>query len=237
MGGLVRNLDRDMVFNLCQYGMGEVWKWGGDVGGQCWRTTGDLGLEKGPACPGFYTIAFKNAEHFEYAGPGRWNDPDYILIGHVGDADNGAHLPGRQSLTADEQYSYMSMWALMAAPLFYSGDMGALDDFTLNVLCNAEVIDVDQDPLGKQARIVRKTNDEFVLAKPLEDGSVAVGLFNLTREPRTIEAGWADLKIDGRRQVRDVWRQKNIGSSAGPYSATVAPHGVVLVRLASGNIR
>ena len=129
------------------------------------------------------------------------------------------------------------MWALMAAPLFYSGDMGHLDEFTLNVLCNAEVIDLDQDPLGKQARIVRKTDDEFILAKPLEDGSVAVGLFNLTREPRTIEAGWADLKIDGRRQVRDVWRQKNIGFSAGPYSATVAPHGVVLVRLASGNIR
>jgi alpha-galactosidase len=71
MGELLRNLDRDVVFNLCQYGRNEVWKWGGDVGGQCWRTTGDLGLEKDTDLPGFYSIAFKNAEHFEYARPGR----------------------------------------------------------------------------------------------------------------------------------------------------------------------
>ena len=125
----------------------------------------------------------------------------------------------------------MSMWALMASPLIYSGDMAQLDDFTLNVLCNAEVIDLDQDPLGKQARIVRKTTDEFILAKPLEDGSLAVGLFNLTKAPRTIEVGWADLNIDGRQQVRDVWHQKGLGDAAGRYSATVSAHGVSLVRL------
>jgi alpha-galactosidase len=140
-------------------------------------------------------------------------------------------------LTADEQYSYMSMWTLMAAPLFYSGDLAHLDEFILNVLCNAEVIDLGQDPLGRQARIVRKTNDEFILAKPFEDRSVALGFFNLTKAARTIEAGWADLMVEGRQQVRDVWRQKNIGHSAGRYSATVAPHGVALVRLTPANVR
>jgi alpha-galactosidase len=98
MGELVRNLNRDLVFNLCQYGRGEVLKWGGDVGGQCWRTTGDLGVEKNTELPGFYKIAFQNAEHFEYARPGRWNDPDYILIGHIGDTHNRSVLPpGRRS--------------------------------------------------------------------------------------------------------------------------------------------
>jgi alpha-galactosidase len=231
MGEIVRNLDRDLVFNLCQYGRGDVWKWGGDVGGQCWRTTYDLGAEKDKELPGFYSIAFQNAPHFEYARPGGWNDPDYILIGYVGDARKPDVPSRRTNLTADEQYSYMSMWALMASPLIYSGVMAQLDDFTLNVLCNAEVIDLDQDPLGKQARIVRKTTDEFILAKPLEDGSLAVGLFNLTKAPRTIEVGWADLNIDGRQQVRDVWHQKGLGDAAGRYSATVSAHGVSLVRL------
>jgi alpha-galactosidase len=125
----------------------------------------------------------------------------------------------------------MSMWALMAAPLFFSGDMGRLDAFTLNVLCNAEVIDIDQDALGKQARIVRKSAEEFVLAKLLEDGSVAVGLFNLMKSPKPMAATWDELGISGKRRVRDVWRQQNVGSANGQWSTTVNGHGVALVRL------
>ena len=233
MGAILRGLDRDMVFNLCQYGMGDVWKWGGEVGGHCWRTTGDLGLEKDTRLPGFYSVGFKNAEHSEFAGPGRWNDPDYILIGSVGNAQRWARNdpPKPTSLTADEQYSYMSMWALMAAPLFFSGDMNYLDEFTLNVLTNNEVIDIDQDPAGKQARIIRRSEDEFVLAKPMEDGSLAVGLFNLRNTPGTVAVDWAALGMTGQRRVRDVWRQKDLAPAADRYAAEVNAHGVMLVRL------
>ena len=209
MGGILKQQPRDIVFNLCQYGMGEVWKWGAEVGGHSWRTTGDLGLEKNERLPGFYSIGFKNAEHAEYAGPGRWNDPDYILIGYVGNAHNIEEPPKPTALTRHEQYSYMSMWALMAAPLFYSGDITRLDPFTLNVLNNAEVIAVDQDVLGRQGRIVRKTDDEFVLVKPLEDGSIAVGLFNLSEARRDITVTAADLGVSGRQRVRDLWRWKD----------------------------
>ncbi len=134
--------------------MGNVWKWGGDVG-NCWRTTGDLGAARDTQLPGFYSIGFSNAKHWQYARPGAWNDPDYILIGWIG-ANHGKEFK-RTTLTPNEQYSYMSMWSLMAAPLIFSGDMTKLDAFTLNVLCNAEVIAVDQDPLGKQAKILRQT--------------------------------------------------------------------------------
>ncbi len=123
MGNALKKQNRDIVFNLCQYGRSNVWEWGKDVGGNCWRTTGDLGLEKDTRLPGFYSIAFKNAEPFAYAGPGHWNDPDYILIGTVGDARKRGE-PKLTQLSADEQYSYMSLWALMAAPLIFSGDMG-----------------------------------------------------------------------------------------------------------------
>jgi alpha-galactosidase len=230
MGAILPQLDRDIVFNLCQYGMGDVWTWGGEVGGNCWRTTGDLGLAGGSDLPGFYHIGLSNAQHWQYAKPGQWNDPDYILIGWVGDAHKQAE--GKPTtLTPNEQYSYMSMWCLMAAPLIFSGDMDKLDDFTLNVLCNAEVIEVDQDPLGKQAPILRRTDDYFIMAKDMEDGSKAVGLFNTAPTASNIVVTWTDLGIEGPYCVRDLWRQKNLGTYRNIYEAKVPRHGVALVRL------
>ena len=229
MWGELQKLDRDIVHNLCQYGMGDVWKWGGQVG-HCWRTTGDLGLERGGLLPGFYSIGLSNARHWENAGPGAWNDPDYILIGWVGAArDMGQGVP--TSLTPDEQYTYMSMWSLMAAPLIFSGDMAKLDAFTLNILCNHEVVDVDQDPLGKQARIVRQDERELVLVKDLADGSKAVGLFNLRESPSPMSVAWPDLGLAGQQRARDLWRQRDLGAYDGRYETTVPRHGVVLLRL------
>jgi alpha-galactosidase len=225
----LQKLDRDLVFNLCQYGMGNVWKWGAEVG-HCWRTTGDLGLARDSRLPGFYAIGLSNAQHWQFAHPGAWNDPDYILIGWVGDAHHQGE--GRATtLTPSEQYSYMSMWCLMAAPLIFSGDMGRLDPFTLNVLCNHEVIEVDQDPLGKQSRIVKQTEDELILAKEMEDGSTAVGLFNLASSAAKLSVSWAELGLTGRQVARNLWRQTDLGSFEGTLATTVPKHGVTLVRL------
>jgi len=230
---ILKTLNRDMVLNMCQYGMGEVWKWGRGVGGNSWRTTGDLGLTRNTSLPAFYSVGMFNAGLGDYSGPGGWNDPDYILIGTVGDANNTESPARPTSLTHQEQYSYMSMWSLMAAPLFFSGDMSKLDAFTLNVLCNPEVIDIDQDPLGKQGTIVKKTDEEFVLKKQLEDGSLAVGLFNLTNAPRAMTVDWNQLELSGNRTVRDVWREHDLASFAQRFPAEVPAHGVILVRIAS----
>ncbi len=230
MGGILKGLNRDVIFNMCQYGRGDVWKWGRQVGGNSWRTTGDVGVMRGAALPGFYQAGFANAALSAFAGPGGWNDPDYILIGTVGDATNIAKPARLTSLTHEEQYSYMSMWSLMAAPLIFSGDMTKLDEFTLNVLCNSEVIDVDQDSLGKQGVVIRKTENEFILEKPLDDGSVAVGLFNLTTAPRAISVDWKELGLTEKQTARDVWRQSNLGSFDNSFSATVLGHSVIMVR-------
>jgi alpha-galactosidase len=230
MGEILKGLDRDIVLNLCQYGMNDVWKWGGEVGGNCWRTTGDLGLARDTQLPGFYHIGLSNAQHWEYAGPGQWNDPDYILIGWVGQA-RGHGIGKPTTLTGNEQYSYMSMWCLMASPLIFSGDMARLDAFTLNVLCNPEVIEVDQDPLGMQAKRIVKTETRLILAKPLEDGSLALGLFNLDESEQSIPAGWDQLSLSGKQRVRDLWRHKDLGLFDGKYEANVPRHGVVFVRL------
>ncbi len=231
MGDILKSVDRDIILNLCQYGMGDVWTWGGAVGGHCWRTTGDLGLEQGSLLPGFYHIGLSNAQHYEYARPGQWNDPDYILIGRIGNAHAHDEPPKPTTLTPSEQYSYMSMWCLMASPLFYSGDMRYLDEFTLNVLCNAEVIDVDQDPLGVQAKPLVQDDETLIMAKPMADGSLAVGLFNLAELPREMTVDFSLLGLSGKRLARDLWRQKDLGTYDGQFTANVTRHGVSLIRL------
>jgi alpha-galactosidase len=240
----LQKLDRDIVLNLCQYGMGESWKWAGEVGNS-WRTTGDLGLESSSTMPGFFNIGISNAQHSEYARQGAWNDPDYILIGWVGSA-NSMGEGKKTTLTPDEQYTYMSMWSLMASPLIFSGDMAKLDKFTLNVLCNNEVIDVNQDQLGRQAKILKYADNELIMVKDLEDGSKAAGLFYVSgnppvpsdyfewdpqRYPKKIKVNLKEIGIDGKANVRDVWRQKSLGSFENSFEIDVPWHGVAFLKI------
>lgn len=228
MGALLQEQPRDMVLNLCQYGMGDVWEWGAEVGGQSWRTAGDLGFELDRV----FEVALKNAEHRTWQKPGAWNDPDYIQIGYIGsqrgtDFTQATPCP----LTPTEQYAFMSLWCLMASPLFFSGDMGRLDDFTINVLCNPEVIDINQDPLGQCARVVKLSEETFLMVKDLEDGSKAVGLGNAGELPVEVTAKWSDLGVTGKQVLRDPWRQKNLGNFESEFKAEVPRRGVVLVRV------
>jgi alpha-galactosidase len=226
MGNLLQQQSRDIVFNLCQYGMGNVWEWGAEVGGHCWRTAGDLGFE----LDRIFEVALHNVEHRAWSKPGSWNDPDYIQIGFIGNA-RGMGIPQPCPITPSEQYAFLSMWALMAAPLFYSGDMNQLDEFTLNVLCNPEVIDVDQDPLGRCARVVQQTTGAFLMIKELEDGSLAVGLCNPGELATTVHAPWESIGCKGRQKVRDLWRQQDCGVFIDEFSALVPRHGVALFRV------
>jgi alpha-galactosidase len=225
MSALLREQSRDIVFNLCQYGMGRVWEWGEEVGGHCWRTSGDLGFE----LTRYHDVAKRNAEFHPHAHPGSWNDPDYLQIGYVGDA-RVIGEPKPCPLTPNEQYSYMSLWCLMAAPLFYSGDMTQLDAFTLNVLCNPEVIDINQDPLGKQGYPVFEKDEWEVWTKPLEDGSIAVGVFNRSEFAQEVTFNLKDASLVGRWKLRDLWRQQDIGEIEGEYKSMVPRHGVHLTR-------
>jgi alpha-galactosidase len=229
MWGELLKQDRDIVFNLCQYGMGDVWEWGAEVGNS-WRTTGDLGLERATGLPGFYRIGMSNAAHWKHARPGAWNDPDYLLIGWVGDA-HGMAEGKPTTLTPDEQYSYMSMWCLMASPLIFSGDMAKLDKFTLNVLCAPELIDINQDPLGKQAEIIKQDDSRLILAKPMEDGTLAVGLFNLTTKPQRLEIPLETLGLKHGAAVRDAWRQRDLPDAVDSLGAEIPAHGVAVFRL------
>jgi alpha-galactosidase len=223
MRDALNKVNRDIVFSLCQYGMGNVWEWGHKVGGNCWRTTGDI-EDTWESMSG---IGFNQTGHEKYAKPGNWNDPDMLVVGMVGWGPN-LH-PTR--LLANEQYTHISLWCLLSAPLLIGCDMTQLDDFTLGLLTNDEVIEVNQDPLGKQAARISKSGDFEIWAKELEDGSKAVGLFNRGDKKAEITADLKQLGFTGKSTVRDLWRQKDLGKYKAQFKTMVASHGVVLVKI------
>jgi alpha-galactosidase len=106
-----------------------------------------------------------------------------------------------------------------------------MNDFTLSLLTNDEVIEVDQDPLGKPGYRVSKDGDLEVWIRHLEDGSIAVGLFNRGETETRVTTYWTDLGISGKQKVRDLWRQKDIGKFDRKFTTLVKRHGVVMVRM------
>ena len=129
------------------------------------------------------------------------------------------------------QYAFMSLWSLMASPIFYSGEMSKLDDFSLNILCNAELLEVNQDPLGECGLVIHQADSCFLMIKNLVDGSKAVGLFNRGKEAIEVTAQWKELGVNGKQLARDLWRQKDIGKYKEKFSAIVPAQGVVMVKI------
>jgi alpha-galactosidase len=211
-------VDRDIIFSFCQYGMGDVWKWGADAGGNTWRTTGDISAN----WPRIEKIGFNQNGLEPYAGPGHWNDPDMLEVG------NG-------KLTPDEMYTHMTLWCLLDSPLLIGCDMTKMDDLTLSLFTNDEVLAVNQDSLGKQATRIEQDGQTEVWAKPMADGSVAVGFFNRGPNPATVSINWSDLKMTGSQPVRDLWRQQELGSHDSGCSVQVNSHGAALVQVGTRN--
>ena len=223
MGDYLLKQPRDIVYSLCQYGMSDVGKWGNSVGGNSWRTTNDIT----DTWASVRDIALAQDKSAAYAKPGNWNDPDMLVIGTVGWGN-----PHPSKLKPDEQYLHVSLWSLFAAPLLIGCDMEKMDDFTLNLLTNDEVIAVNQDPLGKQATCVQTIGDLRIYKKQLEDGSYAIGFCNFGIDIVNISyKDFAKLGITGNINVRDIWRQKDITkieTGKQQLDITVPVHGVVL---------
>ncbi|MDI1256191.1 MAG: NPCBM/NEW2 domain-containing protein [Flavobacterium sp.] len=225
MGEALKTQPRDIVYSLCQYGMSDVWKWGNSVGGNAWRTTNDIT----DTWTSVKNIALAQDQATAWANPGNWNDPDMLVIGTVGWGN-----PHPSKLRPDEQYLHFSLWCLFAAPLLIGCDMEKLDEFTLNLLTNDEVIAIDQDPLGKQATCIQIIGDLRIYVKELEDGSRAVGFCNFGQD--IIDLNYSDFSkigLKGRFTVRDLWRQKDIASiseSKNKLPLHIPAHGVLLYK-------
>lgn len=215
--------NRDIVFSFCQYGMGDVWTWGGAVGGNLWRTTGDITDRWDTMHDRFES----QAGHTAYAGPGRWNDPDMLVVGSVGWGN-----PQPSHLKPNEQITHITMWCLLASPLLIGCDMTRLDPFTLALLTNDEALAVDQDLLGQSATRIRAYDNGLeVWARPLSDGTRAVGLINCSTDAATIDVRWSDLGLKGAQPARDLWLHRDLGVLDGGYSVEVPAHGAVLLKI------
>jgi hypothetical protein len=222
MRDALRQVNRDIVYSLCQYGMSKVWEWGSEVGGNLWRTTGDIT----DTWQSMADIGFNQVENAPYAAPGHWNDPDMLVVGWVGWGPN-LH-PTR--LTPDEQYTHISLWSLLSAPLLIGCDLERLDPFTLNLLTNDEILAINQDPLGKQATPVIKKESMQVWVKELKDGTKAIGIFNLGDSTTSYILNLTEAGIPGKATLRDLWRQKDLGSFSGSFQAVIPSHGVLMIR-------
>jgi len=214
---------RDIYYSLCQYGMGNVSEWGAQVGGNSWRTTYDITDTWGSMAG----IGFQQNGLEKSTKPGHWNDPDMLVVGQVGWGP--ALHPTR--LSPNEQYTHISLWCLLASPLLIGCDLTKLDDFTLNLLTNDEVLEVNQDELGKQAGRLSKTGNAEVWAKPMADGSWALGLFNRGVTPLAVTVDLTAIGLAGPVRVRDLWQQKELEPAAGKITRPIPRHGCSLVRI------
>jgi alpha-galactosidase len=220
---------RPIVLSICEWGTAKPWLWGGEVGGNLWRTTGDIqdrwagAKEWSPGiCCNYGVTAILDLQVglYSYAGPGHWNDPDMLEVGNGG-------------MTNTEYRSHFSLWAILAAPLIAGNDIRNMTPEIKEILTNKEVIAVNQDPLGVQGRRVHRNGDLEVWAKEMKDGSRAVILFNRSAAEAGIAASWEDLGYPAHlsASVRDLWDKKDLGKFTGRFSARVPSHGVVMVRV------
>jgi alpha-galactosidase len=225
MGDALRALPRDIVFSLCQYGQAGVSEWGPQVGGQLWRTTGDIRDSwESMSSQGFGQNGLE-----KWAHPGAWNDPDMLVIGMVG----WGVEPHQTRLTPNEQLTHITLWSMLSSPLLLGCDLSKLDQFQIDLLSNDEVLDVNQDALGKQAARRSQDGPLEVWSRPLADGTIAVGLFNRGIAAAKVTAKWTDLGLSGSQPVRDLWKRQNVGRYLGEYTADVPSHGAVLVKIGS----
>jgi alpha-galactosidase len=217
---------RPIVFSICEWGKSQPWLWAKDAG-NLWRTTGDISdhwqskkkWPNGDCCElGMLDILDLQVGLDSYAGPGHWNDPDMLEVGNGG-------------MTTAEYRAHFSLWAILAAPLIAGNDLRDMKPEIHEILTHKEVIAVDQDPAGIEGRRVRKAGDLEVWSKTMQDGSRAVVLLNRGTTDSEISVSWEDLGYPAHlsAKVRDLWQAKDLGEHKGTFSATVAPHSVVMV--------
>jgi len=216
MGDALLAAKRPIVYSLCQYGRLDVWKWGPDVGGNLWRTTGDIS----DRWDSMTRIGFSQNDLAQYASSGHWNDPDMLEVGNGG-------------MTDAEYKTHMSLWAILAAPLLAGNDIRDMSSDTKEILLNREVIAVNQDKGGKQGKRILQSGDQEIWVRELAGNDLAIGLFNRGSASADITVRWADLGVKGKvKKLRDLWEKRDVKVDSADHKFAVSSHGVVFLRLA-----
>jgi alpha-galactosidase len=218
MGKALKATGRPIVYSLCQYGWDAVWEWAPSVGGNLWRTTGDVE----PNWRSIYNIASQQAGLEKYAGPGHWNDPDMLEVGN-----------GKLSLA--ENRTHFTLWAMLAAPLLAGNDLPNMKPEIKAILTNRDVIAIDQDLLGKQGSRVYSEGEVDVWSRHLAGGALAVAVVNAGSDrysTHPFHLNLAKLGLHGPQAGKDLWTGKPV-TLADNQPIELASHDVLLVRIAS----
>lgn len=227
MGQALRATGRSILYSLCNWGVDEVWTWGAGVGGHMWRTTGDIN----DSWASIVDLGFVRQQNlYPYAGPNHWNDPDMLVVGMY----NQGHV-ARGGCSDLEYRSHFALWCLLASPLMIGCDTRNMTDETRAILMNRELLAVNQDPLGVQAMALGKHRNVQVWHKPLADGSIAVGIFNLSEHVQNkAPVAWETLGLHDRRRcrVRDLYAGEDLGEFTVSFnSGRLEPHACQILRL------
>jgi alpha-galactosidase len=235
MGEVLKNCGRQILFSLCEWGGRSPWLWGRQVGGQMWRVTGDvvdswtdIRIEESNWTPLGIDSAIETAINLHpYAGPGGWNDLDMLVVGLKG----RGNIPGL-GLAFHEYQTPISMWSILCSPLMIGCDVPRMDNETAALLMNREVLAVNQDPLGRQARRLKQHGGLELWHKPLADGSMALALLNRGSSAGEISFSAGEIgMLDTPKQVRDLWKQDDIADFFTHVSLDVLAHCTKLLRI------
>jgi len=241
MGEALRDVDRQIVYSICEWGQNDPWLWGRNVGASLWRTTDDVvakwqagGDEFGL---GILDIIDRTAalNIGAFHGPHGWNDPDMLQIGNGPRSGQSEHEPVdvQRPLTEAESRTHFGFWCLLAAPLLVGTDLRELSPTEQEILTNEHLIAIDQDPLGFQATPVRREDTTEVWNKRLSDGGAAVGLLNRGSETTEIRTSVSDLALAvtaDQYHVRQCWTGED-WETTGELGTAVAPRDTVVFRV------
>jgi len=236
MGVALLKIGRPIVYSLCQYGRAKVWEWGALVGGNLWRTTGDIGdrwesmqnIGFGPSIPSGIRQPgqpgppnLTQLDIAQHSKAGYWNDPDMLEVGNGG-------------MTADEYRTHFTLWCMLRAPLLAGNDIRSMTQETRDILLNAEVIAIDQDPAALPARLVSREGTSDVIARALKDKSIAVAFFNRGDQEANISVAWNAVGLGGKKlRARDLWKHAAVELSGDRHTVAVPRHGVVLLKVSA----
>jgi alpha-galactosidase len=218
MGKALKATGRPIVYSLCQYGWDAVWEWAPLLGGNLWRTTGDIR----PTWDSMYSILSAQEGLESYAGPGHWNDPDMLEVG------NG-------KLNVRENRTHFSMWAMLAAPLLAGNDLPNMTPEVKAILTNKDVIAIDQDRLGKQGRRVYSEGEVDVWERDLSGGAKAIAVLNAGSDrysTHPFHLSLAKLGLNSAQNGKDLWTGKDVALTDN-MPIEIAAHDILLVRIES----
>jgi len=218
MGKALKASGRPIVYSLCQYGWDAPWEWAPSIGGNLWRTTGDVQANWGS----IYAIIGQQAGLAKYAGPGHWNDPDMLEVGN-----------GKLSLA--ENRSHFSMWAMLAAPLLAGNDLPNMKPEIQAILTNKDVIAIDQDRLGQEGTRAYADGEVEVWTRHLSGGATAIAVLNVGADrvaTHPFHLSLSKLGLHGTQHGKDLWTGKEVELTDN-QPIELPSHDILLVRIAA----